>query len=311
MPTELILQNEIQELLNKWLKSDDVSTRSDAVRAQASLATIGTDSIPLIFVLSIFFKELKGPKFVDGIYLLHSPTSKNNKLTDWDMDIVFIHGVAGHALGTWKQWKEMPQMETIDSVIPTSRSDHFKSNIHSDEIIWPRDWLAQEFPKTRVRIISVGYNVFLSKWSGYAGTPLKEQSQEIAKKLNLARVGSKPIVWVCHSFGGLVVKEILSAADRTEYKEMQDQTKGVVFFATPHRGSPVALYAGPYTDYLFRGTPNVHELKPDNQELINLHENFSQRVAPVISTLSLGENEKTCIGSKYYCFDTVSRIRLF
>ncbi len=63
---------------------------------------------------------------------------------------------------------------------------------------WPRTFLPLDFPNARV--ISVGYDIFLSKWYGDA-LPLDSQGLEILRKLKLAGIGDKPIVWVVHSFG--------------------------------------------------------------------------------------------------------------
>ena len=50
-----------------------------------------------------------------------------------------------------------------------------------------------------------------------------------------AGVGERPTVFVCYSMGGLVLKKILEI-----YPKVGQSTKGVVFLATPHHGSPTA-----------------------------------------------------------------------
>jgi triacylglycerol esterase/lipase EstA (alpha/beta hydrolase family) len=52
----------------------------------------------------------------------------------------------------------------------------------------------------------------------------------------------RPFVFVCHSLGGLVVKQAIRTADSrraysTETVAFLDTVKGVVFIATPHTGS--------------------------------------------------------------------------
>lgn len=107
-----------------------------------------------------------------------------------------------------------------------------------------RDWLPKQFPKCRV--ISIGYDLYLSKWTADT-LPLEQLSMEVLKKvqvhfvlnkyqLKLAELGTRPVIFVTHSFGGLVTKQMLLYAYRSDsYKTILDKTAGVVFFATPHR----------------------------------------------------------------------------
>lgn len=126
-------KREVIELLNQWISEDDIMTRTDAVRALASLATIGKTSIStrfyLIFIvfvdnddlyLSIYLfpflfqcfnsTGMKGPKYSEGIYLLYPEPVESNDTerfvdtiemynsgnsVSYDFDIVFIHGVTG------------------------------------------------------------------------------------------------------------------------------------------------------------------------------------------------------------------------
>ena len=56
----------------------------------------------------------------------------------------------------------------------------------------------------------------------------------------LARVGvDRPVIFVAHSFGGLVVKYMMTvtAASHPEYSKIVDQLVGVVFYGVPHRGT--------------------------------------------------------------------------
>ncbi|KAL4949046.1 hypothetical protein BDW69DRAFT_175260 [Aspergillus filifer] len=54
----------------------------------------------------------------------------------------------------------------------------------------------------------------------------------------------RPIIFICHSLGGLVVKSALRHANerRTLYGNIANSTKAILFFGTPHQGSDIAAY---------------------------------------------------------------------
>src|SRR5699024_10151959 len=134
-------------------------------------------------------------------------------------DIVLVHGLQGGVFKTWRQ------------------SDVRKQTTDYTDC-WPKSWLASDFPDSR--ILAVNYQTFLSNWTincGHAHT-LKERSLQLAHDLRCANVGERPIIWITHSMGGLLIKEMLSQIDCGELKEqtqsLLDQTKGIVFFSVPH-----------------------------------------------------------------------------
>lgn len=53
----------------------------------------------------------------------------------------------------------------------------------------------------------------------------------------------RPIIFIAHSLGGIIVKQALVWAYREpQYQAIKDHTLGLVFFGTPHRGSNKASY---------------------------------------------------------------------
>jgi hypothetical protein len=69
---------------------------------------------------------------------------------------------------------------------------------------------------------------------------------------------NRPIVFICHSLGGLVVKQALVTAKLNDkYADVVSATSGIAFFATPHRGGNGATVAelGSRALGLFSGQP--------------------------------------------------------
>jgi hypothetical protein len=69
------------------------------------------------------------------------------------------------------------------------------------------------------------------------------QGQNLLYSLSRERARRKPIIFVAHSLGGIMVKELISYADPSKEREFLDiveDVSAVVFLGTPHRGSGVA-----------------------------------------------------------------------
>lgn len=108
------------------------------------------------------------------------------------IDVVFVHGIRGGPFVTWR----------IDGVL--RRGD---AREHLDRsVCWPTAWLAPTIPEAR--LISAEYAAPASGWEGES-LPLQQTADQLARKLVNAGVGHRPVVFVTHSMGGLVVKGII------------------------------------------------------------------------------------------------------
>ncbi|XP_051172225.1 protein SERAC1 isoform X2 [Leptopilina boulardi] len=142
---------------------------------------------------------------------------------------------------------------------------------------WPKDWLSKDVPS--VRVIGINYDTNLSTWTplcpieGMRST-IKERSDEFIRKLVLAGVGKRPVVWICHSMGGLLAKKMLveewKNGDKNNICKM---SKGIIFFSTPHQGSSVAALTQA-TEMLVWPSIEVKELREQSPKLLKLHANF-------------------------------------
>ncbi|GJP63983.1 hypothetical protein CLOP_g21023 [Closterium sp. NIES-67] len=134
---------------------------------------------------------------------------------------------------------------------------------------WPCDWLARDL--SGARILTTKYRTNLSEWAG-ATLPLEDISIILLHKLVAAGVGERPVVFVTHSMGGLIVKQILALAhtsDLPEIRAIADSTAGIVFYSVPHFGSRIADYSwraravlrpAPSADCLRMSSPHIEGL---------------------------------------------------
>lgn len=157
--------------------------------------------------------------------------------------VVFIHGLGGHYENTW-----------ISST--------------PDKGFWP-NWLSEDIDN--VAIWSVEYLNPISRWGSPKAMHFTDRAKDILHRLNqepLIRDGE--IIFVGHSMGGLMIKQMFHYADRnSELQSIMGRVTKVSFLATPHRGSSGAdladrlrIIALPSvaTASLLKNDPNLREL---------------------------------------------------
>ncbi|EMP32233.1 Protein SERAC1, partial [Chelonia mydas] len=124
------------------------------------------------------------------------------------------------------------------------------------------------------------------------------RSNELLNKLRAAGVGDRPLVWVSHSMGGLLVKKMLvDASKNPEMDKIVNNTRGIIFYSVPHHGSQLAEYSM-NAKYLLFPSVEVKELSTDSPALKELNDDFlsfaKDKKFPV---LSFAETLPTHIGS--------------
>uniref|UniRef100_A0AAQ5YBS6 Protein SERAC1 n=1 Tax=Amphiprion ocellaris TaxID=80972 RepID=A0AAQ5YBS6_AMPOC len=264
-----IAQSGWVSVLAEMMQSPHVMQASHAARALANLD-----------------RETVKEKYQDGVYILHPQTRDNQPIK---ADVLFIHGILGAAFKTWRQ-KDRVTLEEKRGA--ESRDDYTEC--------WPKSWLAADCPN--LRVLSVEYDSHLSDWM--AKCPAENQrkslayrSQELLKKLKQAGVGERPVVWVAHSMGGLLVKKMLmDASEDPDMQGLLQNTKGVMFYSVPHHGTFMAEYSV-NVRYLLFPSIEVRELCKDSPALRNLNENFLNIAKEKeIKVLSFAETLPTNIG---------------
>lgn len=164
-------------------------------------------------------------------------------------DVVFVHGLGGDPFTTWKE---------------------------NDGASW-FDWLAADQPD--LNLWSLGYEIQPTAWTG-AAMPLADRAVNVLAALDRAGLGVRPICFIAHSMGGLLVKQLLRHASSIakEYRHICGSTRGVVFLSTPHAGSDVANLVS-YLGFFLRTTVAVAELQAHEPRLRELNLWYRNNVA--------------------------------
>ncbi|KAM4680512.1 protein SERAC1 isoform 2-T2 [Amazona ochrocephala] len=257
-------------VLAEVMKSPHVIQSSHAARA---LANLDRDTV----------KE----KYLDGVYVLHPQYRTSQPIK---ADILFVHGLLGAAFKTWRQ-------QDIDRRLDKKASEGQEEYSQC----WPKTWLASDCPA--LRVISVEYDTDLSDWK--AKCPVEAhrksiayRSNELLDKLRAAGIGDRPLVWVSHSMGGLLVKKMLvDASKNPEMEKIVNNTRGIIFYSVPHHGSQLAEYSM-NARYLLFPSVEVKELSKDSPALKELNDDFlSLAKDKKFSVLSFAETLPTHISS--------------
>lgn len=188
---------------------------------------------------------------------------------DAEVDIVLVHGLNGRPDHTW-----------------TAANGTF----------WPTDLLPASLRGVPANILVYGYNADVySRRNDRSASDnfIHQHAQTLVTSLTLFRRGEgrarKPIIWVAHSLGGILVKRALlyssdlRAAHHDDYRAVFVSTYGCIFLGTPHCGADGAtwgLVLQAMSDAIlprkFFESESVllKTLKKDNETLANINNHF-------------------------------------
>jgi tetratricopeptide (TPR) repeat protein len=138
---------------------------------------------------------------------------------------LLLHGLGGHSYDTWR------------------RGD-YRTPWDCDETFWPR-WLERDCPTLAVHVI--GHAAAVSRWRGTAMHLTDQATNILARLLAEPAFARGPLIFIGHSLGGLIIKQLLrTAASMAHYDpraaELIRRVERVAFLATPHAGSGLARW---------------------------------------------------------------------
>ncbi|KAL4744587.1 hypothetical protein BDW72DRAFT_81032 [Aspergillus terricola var. indicus] len=147
-----------------------------------------------------------------GFTQLYTPLEEKHVVAD----IIAIAGLDGHAYGSWQGRRNLGRM-------------------------WLRDFLSKDLPHCRTMIY--GYN---SKLSSHGIDTIldygRELMEEIKQVRNTRELQQRPIFFIAHSLGGIILAHCLVRAiqtmddDHPAITSLHRATYGMILFAIPHKG---------------------------------------------------------------------------
>ncbi|KAH0552892.1 hypothetical protein GP486_006908, partial [Trichoglossum hirsutum] len=193
------------------------------------------------------------PKAGMGLQVLY-PSKDAGKAEVLKADIVAVHGLDGDPKNTW-----------------TNRQT---------KAFWLKDFLPHDVPNARV--LTFGYNANAA--FGNSTADIVDHAKSLLSSLVDKREEddelSRPIIFIGHSLGGIVIKQALFQAKiEQRYNSISESTVGIMFLGTPHRGSEKVAYgkvlASLATTVLNKPSPRlVKALQVNSKALMRLTTDF-------------------------------------
>ncbi|RPB14008.1 hypothetical protein P167DRAFT_534622 [Morchella conica CCBAS932] len=192
------------------------------------------------------------------------------------VDIIAVHGLGGHAFRSW-----------------TFRGP----GSNGAGAMWLRDFLPDEISQSR--IMTYGYNSDILDTDSVAG--IRAYGLSLLNIINDMRTTSKekkrPIIFICHSLGGIVVKEALNRARVHNYQDIVGPTIGIVFLSTPHQGTSLAQYGsiiGVIAAIQGLNRKLISDLEQNSDRLTEIAEDFIRYQSSILFA-SFYERRKTSL----------------
>ncbi|KAL2283974.1 hypothetical protein FJTKL_09215 [Diaporthe vaccinii] len=181
-----------------------------SVKSSRSVTSAGSDASTLL---------PNQPVVSGGLTVLHPPIDDGTAL----VDIITVHGLSGHPQNTWTN---------LDT-------KHY----------WPMESLPGDVP--RARIMAFGYSTTVSPFNtstAIVSDVAKQLISHLINKRTSQDQRQRPIIFIAHSLGGIVVKEFLHVASNTGHEDLAGSVCGILFLGTPHKGSHLASFMGVISD---------------------------------------------------------------
>jgi hypothetical protein len=206
--------------------------------------------------------------------------------------IVFVHGFTGHPEHTWTHKKADPRPFPPDEPFEGQSKSWKQATVNLGLqpkrhcVFWPRDLVQHTVPKARV--LTYGYDTHIKHCLGSSVNKctIYELASDflVALEANSRKNPFRPILFVGHSLGGIVIKEALRQSKQASQPILRNvfkSTVGIVFFGTPHSGADPRNFLCSVAEKFFKvmgaqvNEQIVDALLPSSERLRELRDEFN------------------------------------
>ncbi|KAI1172101.1 hypothetical protein F4777DRAFT_590802 [Nemania sp. FL0916] len=171
------------------------------------------------------------------------------------VDICFVHGFTGHPERTWQSKKRAMNSEpSFQKLSKRAKLGQFTistsdrgGSAHAEPqsaVFWPRDLLPGVIPHSRVLTFGYDTNIRHSFNGPISQNRLSDHAKDFLAALQDCRRhhSRRPLIFVAHSLGGLLVKDTLRLSKsfdpiQPDAYDIYMSTSSLFFFGTPHAGA--------------------------------------------------------------------------
>jgi len=220
-------------------------------------------------------------------------------------DIVFVHGLMGHPKSTWLFGKDPGAQSKVFSGDTAQKRSLWrklsgrdkpggkscnKSVENTQYCFWPYDLLPEDDIISNARILLYGYDSHPTHFykTGTNQMTITQHAENLMHNVAgvRAQCRGRPLIFIAHSLGGILVKGALNESRRMsqpQYSDLFSSCQAIVFMGTPHSGADIAAW-GTWTSNIVGALPGgmttyskvLRGLEPDSETLYAITRKFNE-----------------------------------
>ncbi|KAI9892827.1 MAG: hypothetical protein M1814_000986 [Vezdaea aestivalis] len=249
----------------------------------------------------LLYKWSPASSFQSGIEVVYEPPNRE-KIS---ADIVFVHGLASNPDTAWRRKLSLDAGEAkaqhkSGPEVHTDKERSQQPDVQASDEAYGQSWVQDFLPEENLnsRILVFKHN---TAWEIHAlSKSLQNHGDDLVQYLETKRTTpeekSRPLFFIGHSFGGLIIKQAFISFNSLgpgSIDSLKKATSGHVFLATPHQGAAITKLAKLISVFGFwKGSSHrlLDVIDKDSETNKNLHKAFMRTVRK-----TCGSNNILCV----------------